>query len=286
MNNYIEFKRQRDFGEIISATLDFIKQNFKPLTMVILYYVGPLILISSILNVSFQSEIREAAGSYDVGAVYAKFLSPLYLLTLIVGMVMYTLSMGLIYGYALLYVERQGAEIEISEVWGYAKDNFFMLLATSVVTAVMTIAGTFLLIIPGIYVAISLMPIFIIRLKEGKSLGEAISRSFQLIKGNWWFTFGLLIVLGIMMVLIIGAVSAITGVIFGISAMNEMDGASSFSIMYFIVSIITSFISMIMYVVIYVAVTFLYFSLVEQKDAPGLYDMLDKINDESNTTLN
>ena len=44
-NNYIEFKKQRELGEILSDSFVFIRNEFKPFLGTILKIVGPYILV-------------------------------------------------------------------------------------------------------------------------------------------------------------------------------------------------------------------------------------------------
>ena len=45
----IEYHKTRDFGKKINATIEFIKQNFKPLFKAMLFIAGPPIILGSIL---------------------------------------------------------------------------------------------------------------------------------------------------------------------------------------------------------------------------------------------
>lgn len=283
MDNYIELKKQRDFGDIITATFDFIKLNFKPLIELIFYYVGPVILISSVMSASWQTDFQQSIDPYNPSSVFVQLASPKYLLTLLLKLIAYTLLQGLTYGYVLLYAERKGQNIEISEVWAYAKDKFFLILGTSIVVGLLATVGFILFIIPGIYLTISLIPIFIVRLAEDKTIGEGISRSFSLIKGNWWFTLGLIAVLGVLMMIVIYAFYIPAGIIMGIMDFSDLSSFNSSSILYMILMTIGDFLSMVLYIVPVIATSILYFSLVEQKDSDSLFNMVDKINEEEDT---
>ena len=45
MQKYIQFKRERDLGEILSDTFKFIRENYKPLLKALLKYTGPVFLL-------------------------------------------------------------------------------------------------------------------------------------------------------------------------------------------------------------------------------------------------
>ena len=87
--------------------------------------------------------------------------------------------------------------IEVDDVWIKVKDNVGKTIFFSIGYTIITLLATVLLIIPGIYVSVALMIIYIVGLNEDKGFFDSMSRSFYLVKNKWWFTFGLLIVLSL-----------------------------------------------------------------------------------------
>ena len=53
----VNFRQVREFAEIINVTFSFIRQNFKPLGKVIIYIVGPFILVSSLVGGFMQESM-------------------------------------------------------------------------------------------------------------------------------------------------------------------------------------------------------------------------------------
>ena len=142
----------------------------------------------------------------------------------------------------------------------------------------------FFVFMPGfMYLGITLSLFFVVRTQENLSIGAAFSRCFELIKGKWWSTFGLLLVMGIIQAMA-GWIVMIPYyiLIFVMGFSGEFDMLSDaenlsmtivtvtvvFYALNFIVSLLGSMLS-------YVALAFQYFNLVELKEATGLMQRLD-----------
>jgi hypothetical protein len=72
------------------------------------------------------------------------------------------------------------------------------LIAASVIAAVVIGVGLLLLIVPGLYLLTiwSMIPAVVVL--EGRSAGESFSRSHDLVRGNGWNMFGLIVIVFIM----------------------------------------------------------------------------------------
>ncbi len=53
----IEFQRYRDFGQIINATFEFLRENFKQLAKAVIFLVGPFILLTGIFGGLYQKDL-------------------------------------------------------------------------------------------------------------------------------------------------------------------------------------------------------------------------------------
>ena len=70
-------------------------------------------------------------------------------------------------------------------------------LITTIFAAVAIIAGLFLLIIPGLWIAIMFNMYTPVIAVEGKGPVAALKRSYELVKGNFWETVGFLLIVGL-----------------------------------------------------------------------------------------
>lgn len=80
-----------------------------------------------------------------------------------------------------------GAAVRLFPIW----------LIATIIGAIATIAGLFLLIIPGLWLAIMFIMYTPVIAIEGKGPVPALRRSFELVKGNFWETVGFLLIVGL-----------------------------------------------------------------------------------------
>jgi hypothetical protein len=142
-------------------------------------------------------------------------------------------------------------------------------------------------VLPFIYSMVAVFFIFPIRIYEDASFGEALSRCFYLVSGNWWRTFLVYFVVSMVVSLVsyifilpmyiyIFAVSFASAK--GSSFETSMGIMIAVNIFAFVGQIILSSIPLI-------TLNFQYFNLLEKKDKPGL---MKRVNDllPNDTTIN
>jgi hypothetical protein len=140
--NKIEFRKKRDFGEILNVSFTFIRQNYQPIFKSLLFIAGPFVLVGSVLpGLLFSPSIgTEEAGfsQIDLTQVIVNILS------FVVGSV---LAVGVVYEYMLLYDKNTGTPVKTGEVWKAVRKSFFRLLFTLIGMSVL-LGGGFIL---GLY---------------------------------------------------------------------------------------------------------------------------------------
>lgn len=289
----INFKQERDFGEIFSVTFAFIGQEFKRLGTALLYFVLPVLLIASILLVLLgaeQQKMMQEVTAGDPAAISNPFsmMSGMFtymLLLMVIYAVAFTSLKCTIYSYIKLYNERGKDRFGLSEIWDEIMRYFFPVLGTSILVGLLAGIGFMFCLIPGIYLGVSLSIIYITLMIEGKGFGNAFSRSFDLTKQKWWLTFGLIIV-SYLMIYMIAMIFSIPAMIAGVAPMLsnlknlEEPTSFSFSTAYYVLNSITYFVTNILISIPAIILAFHYFSLVEMKDKPSLLEKIDQI--ESN----
>lgn len=271
--NKIEFRNVRDFGGLLNVTFDYIKRNFKTLFKSNLLISAPAILLAGIFMGIYQSSMFDFTTDPDLVQIGIPFLLSMFFM-----MLSYLIITIVTYSHLMVYKQSETMTFDIEQVWQVTKTNFFMFLFTAIGYSFIVAFGFLFLIIPGIYLSVALSLIFIVRLEESLTFFEAISRCTKLISGNWWFTFGLIIVIGFiqgflgfflyMPNYIVTIFIAFAGVDSESSGLNRT--------LYIISSIITS-LSVLLYSISTIALAFQYYNLVERKEAPGLLQQIDEI---------
>ena len=310
----IEFHRTRDFSRKMNATFEFIKQNFKSLFKSLLYIAGPPALIGSMMigtiagdligltqNMANNASNPEAFGDFFSSVTFWAQLMLAMIFLLISGVV----TMATINNYILLYGEKKTNQIEVSEVWERVRISFWSYLGSMILFFIIFLVAYILLIIPMaflmasspalsvliifliifvlFYAAFSFALTFFIQSYEKMGFFKAILRSNRLVKGKWWSTFGLIMILS----LIVSTISYIfiapwyfitivdslhntsTGIVKETSAAWEILTVVFFTLYYLTQFLLASLPN--------VGIAFQYFNLVELKESKGLMNQIETL---------
>ena len=286
----INFKQERDFGDLFNATFSFIGQEFKQLGTAILYFVVPFLLLSAIAgtfySIHFQQIRQTMDASHDPLAVFSIMESMLGYVGVfaLLSMVSTTILFGTIYGYIKLYVEKGPGGFSLNDVWMQVTKNFLRLFLGIFVVGLVIIVGMAFCIIPGIYFWVALSILFCIMMFEEMDFGNSFGRSMKLINKKWWFTFGLLIVTAIMLY-ILRILISIPAMVIGLKSVFSNFGnyhsgeyvMQHFSLSFYIVGTLTNLVTHLLTVIPVVLTAFLYFSVVEKIEKPSLMEKIDQI---------
>ena len=281
-NAPINFKQERDFGDLLNATFSFISLEFKKLATAILYFVVPIFLLTSIAMTIYAVKAQELAqtivqgGKPESFAIFATMSSLLgYVgVTMVLSVIASSVLMGTVLGYIKLYIQKGSDGFSIMDVWFQVTHYFLPFLIGTVVVGLVVMVGSVFCLIPGIYLGVSLSIVFCIMIFEEIPFSQAFSRSFRLMKTNWWLTFGVLIVVAIIVYLLSVLVS-IPSILLGFQSIltNFKDGhpiTLDLSSAFFIVSTLTRLFSRVFLVIPMVITAFLYFNIVEKMEKPSV----------------
>lgn len=266
----IEFKKVRDFGEIINVTFEFIRQNFKGLGLSLLLIAGPAAILSGIAQ--GYNNVNLLNG--EVGNIFGRFIVTVPLLILLSVLVL-----AVVYGYINLYLNSEKSEFSVEEVWNEAKKNLGMMSLTVIAGGIIMIITTLMLIIPGIYFIVVLNLIFIVRIREKRTFFDSVSRCMDLISGHWWFTFGLLIVTSVIIYIFSFILSLPQTILVFLTAFGLDPQSHMLSNLFAVFASILSAFGHLFYGIFYIAMAFQYYSIVEKKEAVGLMEKINNITE-------
>jgi hypothetical protein len=288
-NSSINFKQERDFGDLFNATFSFISQEFKRLGTAILYFVFPFFIVSAIAMTIYSvkaQEISQAMIQGDKSDPFAIFsllgsMMGYVAVTMLISFIATSVLMCTVYGYIKLYVQKGPDGFTINDVWLEVTKYFWKALIATIIVGIVVLVGIIFCVIPGIYLGVALFIIFPIMIFEEKSFGTSFSRSMKLINTNWWLTFGILIVTGII-IYVLAIFISIPSIILGFKSLFTNLKANQipmmdFSVGFYIINSITSLISQLLMVIPLVLSTFIYFSYVEKVEKPSLMDKIGQI---------
>ena len=291
-NNYINFKKERDLGAIISDTFAFVREEYKTIFRLYLKHVGWLLLLIVAASAYYQYEslsitvdLTEPGSQNELIDLFASAGLAVLILS-IVSLAYSTLSILTINSIIKSYVKNQG-EIKDDEVKSYIGQFFGKTLGSLIVIVILVFIGFLLCILPGVYLIVPLSLIFAVVVFQEKSFSDAFSECFQLIKQNWWITFATLLIISILIsiigvvfqipIIVMSAMEAVVSINEGSDAVGTSQLASNWLYMTFYV--IASLAQYILSLVTFISIAFIYFNLNEIHHKTGTLEDIDRIGE-------
>ena len=279
-NDYIQFKKQRELGEIISVTFKFLRENYKPLINSIKQVVAPtfILLIAALVYYTYTAAGNPIKLMEEISGDF--FIS---IFILAVTLILFYASLyGTILHYIKSYIENNG-NVDEAEIKTASQDDLGKLFLILIISAVLIFTGMILFIIPGIYLMVPLSLATAIMVFNNMSVGDSISHGFTLIKNHWWSTFFSIIVIWLL-VYVIGLIFQIPLIIytfikmFSVAQEGSLADPSSYSDWIFILlNVVSSVIQYLLTSIFVIALAFIYFNLNEHKNLTGTYETIDKL---------
>ncbi|MBL7785422.1 MAG: hypothetical protein JNM36_05925 [Chitinophagales bacterium] len=290
--NKIKFRAVRDVGSTIDVTIQFLRQNFSIISRSIFFIAIPFLLVGALL----YSGIYIIQNSFSTESDVIYFLGVFITVMLII---LYFFSIfPIIYEYMYLYQKSEDfRQITVSAVRkrvasrilsyiGNAFLIFFLSITVYVFGSLVTgllmaidIAvgafGVFLFLCLLAYVSIAFSLIYAINLFEDVSFGIALNRSFYLLKGHFFTTFGLYITAFFISLSVTIIPSSSLPVL--VEFLGTTFGINYSEVVVILLGFLYSFILLVVISVTLTASLFRYFSLVEGKEAMGAQEAIEQI---------
>jgi hypothetical protein len=301
------FWQERDFGAKISATFEFLGAHWQPLGKCLMYFVLPFTLLMGIGLGFFTNSMFDQMGGAMAAkqsgwhsTVGTPSSSPFGMvsfggmaLAFVGGMLAFLVLTGTVLGYlrarlhlpaeqpitpAAVWAELQarlGRMVLVIVLLGvaYAVVSFGALMLVGLLAGIGSSWTSALLGMPLafaliVYLAVVLSLFFPVLWLEDNSLLSTLGRCFSLIKGHWWATFGLIVVVGIIqsslsVVFIIPQYAVMFGKMMRVPGLDS-DLLGILAQCIYAVGIIFT------YTISLLAMAFQYFNLVERKEGMGL----------------
>lgn len=206
----------RGIGEILSTAFEIYKANAQSLLMIVAIVVVPLTFISAFIGgVVFAPETEtvlifgesvETVSARSAGAAII-----VALLTAVIGVIISAVLQAAIMRGAAQGSIGDPVDIDASYKWGFAR--FGSVILISILVGLAVAGGLILFIIPGLIFAVMFsvaIPALVVENLRGT---DAMSRSWNLVKGYFWHAVGVIILAGIITAVVGGIIGAIGGAI-------------------------------------------------------------------------
>ncbi len=287
-NQYIELKKKRELGDILSDTFAFLRVEFKPFFNTFLKIVGPYILVFLISYGFYFSSFSQFL-NFDVNSAsnpFEAFSSLYFILALIVlifsGLASYVMSQAVTLYYIKSYSENNGV-INFEEIRSNAYKNFWNFIGLGIIVGLSVGIGFIMCCIPGIFLYVPLSLSFAIMVFSKRNVTDAFGYSFDLVKDHWWITFATIFVVGIIVTIATYAFG-LPAIIYQYAKMGIFSGAMDaenfgnfVDPVYIILNLISTLAQFIFNIISLVAIALIYFNLNEIKNNEGTFERIKKL---------
>ncbi len=286
--NFINFKKNRDLGAMLSDTFKFLAIEWKPFFGTILKTSIIPILIAVCAMVYYAMSSLDFFGDFirttDFETILSRDFSELSLAILVL-LISYLISYAIITSVALAYIksyiDNKGV-VSYQEIQNSIKDKFWPFVGLFLLVGIIVGFGFIFCFIPGLYFGVVLSLSYCLLIFRDKGVLDAISDSFSFIKEHWWETFGILLVVQII-VTIISYISDLPASIYLDQEMvliaEEQDATKILSLfsdpIYITLIMISYFVRFVLYILTTIVAVFVFFDIKEQKNPSS--DMIDEI---------
>ena len=206
----------RGIGEILSTAFEIYKSNAASLLMIVAIVVVPLTFLSAFIGgvvfapetetVTVLGESLDTTSARTAGAAII-----VALLTALIGVVISAVLQAAIMRGAAQGSIGDPVDVDASYKWGFAR--FGSVILISILVGLAVAGGLILLVIPGLIFAVMFsvaIPALVVENLRGT---EAMSRSWNLVKGHFWHAVGVIILAAIIAAVVGGIIGAVGGAI-------------------------------------------------------------------------
>lgn len=315
----ISFRQSRDVGDVITATFNYLRQNWRSLGKGLLYIAGPALAVQLFVSSLFQSRFfalmqpGNPSTPEDMGALYAEVLGPM-LLMLPVSMLVAVLAVSVVYEHMRLYQGRGPQAAVVAAVWKGVKRSFWTMAGTALGAFLVGLAaftvvvmagalvggglsvgigpvgaglGVLLMMLGfvgvGAYLLVVLALLFPVRMYEEVGLVEGFRRCLHLLEDAFWRSLGVVFVVVLLYYVLATAFSmpaSILGFMWGFNTASGADaGGMLFEVALVAANVVGGLGSTVAYCIPLVAAGLYYFGLVEEKEHVGLAARVEQVGE-------
>lgn len=304
MRRIFELRKTRSFGQKLEGTFEFIRINARPLFKSLFFFTSPFVLVgtflvSNLITTSFTAGVNSGAGVEpsleEVTSIGLSALGFMFLMAFAGTMVIST-----VYAVIRCYEQYESADYTTNEVWQKTSKIYWQVFGTVFLYGVIFMIAYFIivfplafllsilsfLIIPVIYILMGFFLVIMLtalpaQVFERKGLGNGLNKAFRLLKGHWWSSLGLLLLLLLIynVITVIFIVPFYASLIFSFFSTTELDLMEETPLYIVLLNYLFGAIllvgSFITYSVPLIGMTIQYFSLSEERDATALLRKID-----------
>ena len=272
------FYQRRDVGASISTGFHYIRTHGAALYRPLLFMTMPLVMVGSLLLGSFFHAV--GPGRQQASASPWLMVGGYVLLACA-----YILSSVIICEFMRWTMLNGGRAPSMGPLWKEVRRRFWAYLGISLLTGMMMAVGFVLFVLPLIFLFVTFPFSYPLHAFERASVGDCIGRAFSLVLGRWWLTFGLLVLLFGMSLLLNGAIDVPIWMLTtfaslsGVDWTEDPDGSSTrFRLFMTLLSLVSNTTYLIIAPFVQVPMAFHMLATTEAKESPGLLEEVRRLD--------
>lgn len=286
---YIEFRKKREIGEIITDTFKFLRRNFKDIFAIVIRTAGiPFLLLIAAAFYNSYSSLK--TNPEDFGNPFSILTNSQAILSSLVLYLMIFIYFSFLYAGVLSciksYIQNKGAIIR-EDVLANVRQRSMSVLGTGMGKFLLLFIAWMLCVLPGVFIFAPLALIFPIFIFENKGFSESLSGSFTLIKEDWVMS-AIAIAFGFVIWYLISLVFSLPLMIYFFVKMlafvQEGDAGNIGTLIdmpFVILTALASLMQYLAYLFMPIVAAFVYYNLNERKNQTGSLNRIDTIGSDN-----
>jgi hypothetical protein len=201
-------------GGLLNAAFELYRRQARGAwTIVALIVIPAQILVWVMVRTSLSRNAYARAGTVHTGSVALPTVA-----IALLGFLSAILAIGAL---SRLFVEAYtGHRANWEESLAYASSNLVPLLGLAIVSGVLLVLGYTFFLVPGIFLTVAWSAAVPALMFERARPLQALGRSLELVRGNWWRTFGALLVA---LIIIVGFSFLVDTILGGAQSSSNID---------------------------------------------------------------
>lgn len=286
MKNYIELKKQREFGQLLADTFAFIRNEFKPFFGAIIKISGPYVALFLFAMVFYIYIIGDMFNfdllqSNQFGASPLKMILA-YVLYFVTAILAYTFTTSTVLHYIKSYIDNNGIA-NVDDIKQNVYKSFWSFLGLSILKGLTIIVSVLICCLPVFYFIVPMVVTLPILVFEKSNAGDAYSKSYSLIKDEFWITLATIIIF-LIIYWVVSSVFAVPTVIYTYAKMGVFSGEidpgnfdTFIDPVYILLNVLSTFFQYLLNIITIVGTAFIYFNLNERKYFSGTLERIDSL---------
>ena len=285
----IEFYKRRTFSEKVTATFDFVRENWRTIFKYVSYLVIPLCLLQAVSFDAFMGNYFNAldAAALDDVPDGAGVIISSYLGTIVCALVGYALVSGVSSALMMRYNERADrlAGVTYADLkpllWRNTGRSAVVMLVSALFTVVavaaivgLTILSPYSLVVTlplGIALIIPFSLVSPVYIYERMGIWEAVSKGYRLGFASWWGVLGFILLLTIIVQIITSIAFIPFYVLMMVKMVLGMQGDAAASSPWLVVgnflsSAAMAYLSYLSMALMFIGISYLYSHMAEKVD--------------------